>query len=59
MRRVLILLCLAAAPLHAQKPTGDEGLAAPCREAAESDRPSRSQLLRCDRVIRQPGLAPG
>jgi tetratricopeptide (TPR) repeat protein len=58
VRRVLILLCLAAAPLHAQQPTGDEGLAAPCREAAESDRPSRSQLLRCDRVIRQPGLAP-
>jgi tetratricopeptide (TPR) repeat protein len=56
VRRVLILFCLVAAPLRAQAPAGDEAFAVPCRAAAESPRPSRSLLNRCDRAIRQPGL---
>ncbi|WP_017668310.1 tetratricopeptide repeat protein [Sandarakinorhabdus sp. AAP62] len=56
MRRVLILLCLLAGPLRAQEATGEAALAAPCREAAEAARPSGSQLSRCDRAIRQPGV---
>ncbi|WP_310475406.1 tetratricopeptide repeat protein [Sandarakinorhabdus sp.] len=53
---MLILLCLIAAPLHAQAAGGDDELAAPCRDAAESAKPSRTQIGRCDRVIRLPGL---
>lgn len=53
-----MLLCLSAVPLHAQEASGEDGLAAPCREAAESAAPSRVQLGHCDRVIRLPGLSP-
>ena len=53
MRQVLFLLCLVAAPLYSQEvPASDE----PCLAAAQADRPGRSQLVRCDRAIRQPDL---
>lgn len=53
MRQVLFLLCLVAAPLYSQEvPASDE----PCVAAAQADRPGRSQLVRCDRAIRQPDL---
>jgi tetratricopeptide (TPR) repeat protein len=57
VRRVLMLCLLAATPLRAQEASIDDLVSTPCREAAESARPSRSQIGRCDRAIRQPGLA--
>ena len=55
VRRGLLLLCLSAAAA-AQLPPAEPEIARPCREAAETARPSRAQLARCDRAIRQPDI---
>lgn len=58
LRRAWLALALIAAPALAQ----DEGETDPpeariCRDAADSPRPSRGQLARCDRAIARPGLS--
>ena len=57
--RVLACLLLLAAPAGAQTPASSESaLAQPCRIAADSVRPSRSQIRRCTAAIGQAGIAP-
>jgi tetratricopeptide (TPR) repeat protein len=59
VRTAACLLLLLAVPAHAQKPpVDDSALLGPCRDAAESARPSRSQIRRCTAVIGQAGIAP-
>lgn len=53
MRLVLLLMALIATPVRAQ---GAAQPADPCRTAAEAARPGRSQIGRCDKAIRVPGL---
>ncbi|MCU0891128.1 MAG: hypothetical protein MUE77_05140 [Sandarakinorhabdus sp.] len=57
--RGLVCLLLLAVPAGAQVPAADESvLARPCREAADSAKPSRTQIRRCTALIGQTGIAP-
>ena len=48
----------AAQDLARPEPAAEPAIARPCREAAEAVRPTRAQLQRCDRAVRQPDVAP-
>lgn len=57
MRALFVLFALALVPpLQAQE--AEPAMAVPCRLAAEANPPSRALLSRCDRAIREPGIAP-
>ena len=60
MRRMLVIAVAAAGwvPAAAQEAPALAETGRPCREAAEAARPTRAQLQRCDRAIRQAGIAP-
>ena len=62
MRRWLIVMALAvgsrAAAQAAPPAEAEAAISLPCQQAAEAAKPARAQIARCDRAIRQPGIAP-